>query len=115
MDFDIRGLFDEAGNPKPIHTLTREQTRALALYRISNRQGGKELGYTIRLWDKLRALELLMRHLGLLDGRGKHRVEESDRVTGDEIMQRLHEGRKRSELGTANRERLNPNVRTLLS
>jgi phage terminase small subunit len=69
VDSDIRNLFDETGTLKPIHVLTEEQSRTLASYRVSKR------GCRIRLWDKLKALDILCRHLGLFSERSAHTRE----------------------------------------
>ena len=50
--------------------------------------GGTEVTYAIRLWDKVRALELLMKGLGLLN----QHVAVDDR----EIVARLRAGRRRA-------------------
>ncbi|HJZ94598.1 MAG TPA: terminase small subunit [Gemmataceae bacterium] len=64
---DIRDIgFDENG--KLIET-NPGATRTVAAYAYSRRtrRSGTSIQYSIRLWDKIRALELLMRHYGLLD------------------------------------------------
>ena len=53
--------------------------------------GAEETVYAIRLWDKLRALELLAKHFGLLNQRGT--VSTSN---DDEILRRLARGRTRA-------------------
>jgi phage terminase small subunit len=64
---DIRDI-DFDANGKLIET-TPGATRAVAGYTYSRRArpSGTTIQYSVRLWDKLGALQLLMRHFGLLD------------------------------------------------
>lgn len=58
---DVRELLDEEGKPRPLNRLPRRITRAISSLKI--RPDGT---YEVRLWDKTKALELAMRHLGML-------------------------------------------------
>ena len=71
---DIRGFFDADGNLKPIHKLTVEQGAALASMEviIKNAEAGDgktDRVHKFKLWDKLKALELLAKRFGLLTER----------------------------------------------
>ena len=94
---NIGEFFDADGHLRPIHELTAEQGGQLAAVtkKVRKGVGGSEetvyTVYTIRLWDKLRALELLAKHFGLLNQRGT--VSTSN---DDEILRRLARGRTRT-------------------
>lgn len=66
---DVRHLFDEDGQLIPIAELKDEVASAVASIEISKRQAGgnTELVSKIKLADKLKALEMLSRHLGLFE------------------------------------------------
>jgi phage terminase small subunit len=77
---DLRGLFDEDGNLKPIKDLTADQAAGLASLEVikKNAQAGDGIVDTIhklRIWDKTKALDLLARHLGLLREDVQHQGE----------------------------------------
>lgn len=79
---DARSFWDEAGNLKPLHQLTAEQGAALASFEtvIKNVKAGDQLTDTIhkiKLWDKPKALEQLMKHFDLL----RERVDVSGGLT----------------------------------
>jgi phage terminase small subunit len=68
---DVRGFYDEAGHLKPIGQLTAEQGSALAGVETMRRNveagdGVTDTVYKIKLWDKVRSLESLAKHFGLL-------------------------------------------------
>ena len=68
---DVRGFFDAAGNLKPIKDLTAEQGACLASFEviIKNAKAGDNQTDTIhkiKLWDKVRSLEMLAKHFKLL-------------------------------------------------
>ena len=91
---NIGEFFDADGHLRPIHELTAEQSAQLSTVTKKGRKGmggADETVYTIRLWDKLRALELLAKHFGLLNQRGT--VSTSN---DDEILRRLARGRTRT-------------------
>ena len=71
---DIRGFFDADGNIKPIHELTAEQGAALASMEviIKNAEAGDgqvDRVHKFKVWDKLKALELLFKRFGMLTER----------------------------------------------
>lgn len=68
---DARSFFDDAGNLKAVSALTAEQGAALASFEvlIKNAEAGdgkQDLVHKLKLWDKVRALELLAKHFRLL-------------------------------------------------
>lgn len=63
--FDIRRLFDSEGHLKSIVELDIETAAAVASFetvRRRNANGEYEEMHRVRLWDKIRALELLWKH-----------------------------------------------------
>ena len=76
---DLRTLFDEDGNLRPVHTLTAEQAAAISSLEVIIKNAAAGDGHTdtihkLRVWDKPKTLEMLGKHLGLF--------EESARVSG---------------------------------
>lgn len=77
---DLRALFDEAGNLRPINTLPDHVAAAIASVEVVSRpvaggdKGDIEYVHKVRAWDKPRALELLGKYLGILVDRQKHEV-----------------------------------------
>jgi phage terminase small subunit len=77
---DARSFWDDHGNLKPFSELTAEQGSALAGFEavIKNAKAGDGITDTIhkiKLWDKVRVLESLGKHFGLLTERLEHRGE----------------------------------------
>src|SRR6185436_13961228 len=69
---DMREFFDAEDNLKPIHELTQAQGAVLAGWvtlktRVRD-DGSSDTVYRIKFWDKVRALEILFKHFGLLKG-----------------------------------------------
>ncbi len=65
---DIGDLFDSDGRPIPVHQLdpaTRRAIAAVSTASVNDPTGVLSEKFHVRFWDKLRALELLARHLGL--------------------------------------------------
>lgn len=65
---DIGDLFDADGSPLPpllIDPVTRSAVASLTVTRTVSASGEVTETFRVRFWDKLRALELLARHLGL--------------------------------------------------
>ena len=82
---------DEEGVGKiDLRKLTPDLKRALVGYNVDGLNGTRKM--TIKLSDKLRALEMLARHLGLFNDRLELEGEMS-------LVERLQEGRKRSSGG----------------
>jgi phage terminase small subunit len=74
---DVRMFFGHDGNLKGISELTAEQGSALASFEVIVKSAlvndGKAVEiHKIRLWDKLRALEALAKHFGLLVDKVEH-------------------------------------------
>lgn len=70
---DLRRLFDESGNLKPIHELNDDEAACLASLEVvkKNLEAGDHKTDTVhklRLWDKLKALDSLAQHFDLLTG-----------------------------------------------
>lgn len=69
---DIRELFDKAGSPLPLQDVAEKTRRAVASFRVTERAVKDSKGndvvervFTVRMWDKNRALDMLAKHLGL--------------------------------------------------
>jgi phage terminase small subunit len=63
---DIRLLYDEHGNLKPLNEMDADTAAALASIEIEERGEGGRIR-KVRLADKIKALDMLMRHLGLYE------------------------------------------------
>jgi len=68
---NLQDFFDESGNLKPIHTLTREQAAALASAEVikKNAEAGDghiDVVHKFRVWDKVKSLETLAGYFGIL-------------------------------------------------
>jgi hypothetical protein len=77
---NTQDLFDEHGNLKPIHTLTREQAACIASFEVIKKNaeagdGKTDTIHKLRVWDKGRILELAAKHLGLLKETVQHTGE----------------------------------------
>lgn len=75
--FDIRQLFDTAGNLKPIHTLDAETAAVVASLEVIIKNAAAGDGHTdtvhkLKVWDKPKVLEQLAKHFGLLTDRLEH-------------------------------------------
>ena len=71
---DVRRLFDEQGNLKPLHTLTDEEAAAIASLEVIIKNAAAGDGHTdtvhkLKVWDKTRSLEMLAKHFALLTER----------------------------------------------
>lgn len=80
---DIRAWFDDKGNLRPVHELSADVAAALGsveVHREKTRSSdGNEQTVTIeeclvkvKAWDKMRALELLAKHLGIVKEQHEH-------------------------------------------
>jgi phage terminase small subunit len=92
---NIRTLFDEKGALRNIAELSEDEAAALAAVEVSEIFGGRGedrrlIGCMrkVRLWDKCAALELAMRHLGLL----KERVEHAGEMKITRTIVHVHRG-----------------------
>lgn len=77
---DIRGLFDEHGNLKPLHELTAEQAACIAGFEVIKKNaeagdGKTDVVHKVRVIDKTRSLEMLAKHFALLTERIEHQGE----------------------------------------
>ncbi len=67
---NVRDLFDERGNLKPIQTLTREQAASIASLEVIKKNaeagdGQTDIVHKVRVVDKLKTLEMLARCLAM--------------------------------------------------
>ena len=69
IGFDMARLYDDEGKLKPVHQLDDETRRAIS--EIEE----KEFGRKTKAYDKLSAITLAMKHLGLLVDRVQHSGE----------------------------------------
>jgi len=76
---DIGEVFDEDGNLKNLATLSKDTRAALASCKVLRTNlvsgdGVREQVHEVKMWDKLKALEIAAKHLGMLDERVEHDV-----------------------------------------
>lgn len=74
---DIRGLFDDRGNLRPIHTLNDEQAACIASLEVVKRNltagdGEVDTVVKVKVWDKTKTLEMLAKHFALLTEKVEH-------------------------------------------
>lgn len=74
---DLRTLFDETGNLRPLHTLTSEQAACIASVEVVKKNltagdGQMDTVIKLKVWDKTRSLEMLAKHFALLTERVQH-------------------------------------------
>lgn len=70
---DVRALFDEEGRLRRPHELTAEVAAAISsieVVTVSRGEGEVEHVAKVRAWNKLKALELLGKHLGMFGPKG---------------------------------------------
>lgn len=77
---DVRGLFDEHGQLRPLHELTPEQSAAIASLEVIKRNltagdGEVDTIHKLKVWDKTKALEMLAKHFALLTEKVDHSGE----------------------------------------
>ena len=91
---NVQDLFDEHGDLRPIHTLTREQSACIASIEVimknaTTGDGKIDRVLKLKVWDKPKVMEMLGKHFALL----------TDRVIvegGDALIQALYAGRQRA-------------------
>jgi len=91
---NVRSLFDDRGNLRPIQDLTEEEAACIASIEviIKNAQAGDghtDTVHRIKVWDKPRTLEMLGKHFALLVERVKLDADEA-------LIEALLRGRKRA-------------------
>jgi phage terminase small subunit len=74
---DIRGLFDERGNLRPLHELSAEQAAAVASFEVVKQNiyaddGKVDTVHKLKVYDKTKALDMLAKHFGLLTEKIEH-------------------------------------------
>lgn len=86
---DIRNLFDEKGDLRPLHTLSDDDAPMIAGMEviIKNAEAGDGITdrvHKIKVVDPLKPLEILAKHFGLLVEKHEHKVQFTleDLVTG---------------------------------
>lgn len=77
---DLRGLFDAVGNLRPIHELSSEQAASIASLEVikKNAEAGDGVVDTVhklKVWDKVKALDILSKHFGLQKENVQHTGE----------------------------------------
>jgi phage terminase small subunit len=89
-DLDLRKLFAEDGTLRPIHELPEDVAGAIASVDVVRRRGDAE-EYRVRLPDRIRALDLLGRHLGMFrDGvTGRNLEPLLPECTDEELLERF--------------------------
>jgi phage terminase small subunit len=91
-NLDLRKLFAKDGTLRPIHELPEDVAGAIASVDVIKRKDDAE-EYRVRLPDRIRALDLLGRHLGMfrdrvdLTGRGLEPL--LPELTDEELLQRF--------------------------
>lgn len=75
---DIGKLVDEKGMLLPIHLMPEEVRRSVASIKVTEKPTG-EIVHELKLWPKNQALELLSKHLGLLNDK----IKVEHQVSGD--------------------------------
>ncbi len=91
---NVQDLFDEAGNLKPIHTLTRDQAACISSLEVIKKNatagdGQTDIVHKVKVVEKTKSLEMLGKYFALFT----EKVEHSGSI--DLISARLVSGRKR--------------------
>ena len=86
---DVAGFFTDDGRIKPISQLTADQRAMLSGYdvvtgNIDSGDGGMDRIARVRTWDKVKALEILAKHFGLMVERVDHDVSVTVRWQADD-------------------------------
>jgi phage terminase small subunit len=104
-DLDIRSLFDPAtGRLRPVSELSEEVGQALSsvdVWQKKSLEGVPEDVVRVRGHDKIRALELLSRHLGIAEKVQQVTTSEKPLTdyTEEELVRRLMDAKRRRETG----------------
>jgi phage terminase small subunit len=74
---DVRELFDEKGNLRPIHTLTPEQSACISGLEVIIKNakagdGATDTVHKVKVWDKPKVLDMLGKHFGILTEQVQH-------------------------------------------
>ena len=78
---NLADAFDAQGNLLPIHKMTREQAASIASFEVIKKNaeagdGQTDVVHKIRVWDRVKTLEILAKYLGLM----KDQVEHSGKI-----------------------------------
>lgn len=76
---DVRCLFDDKGNLKPIKDLTPEESACIAsievvIKNVAAGDGQTDTVHKVKTWDKTRTLEMLGKHFALLTERQELKI-----------------------------------------
>lgn len=90
---NVQDLFDEAGNLKPIHQLTRDQAACISSLEVIKKNaapgdGQTDIIHKVKVVEKTKSLEMLAKHFALLTDVVRMDASEA-------ILNKLSEGRKR--------------------
>jgi phage terminase small subunit len=91
---NVQDLFDEHGDLKPIHLLSREQAACISSLEIIMKNatagdGKVDRVLKLKIWDKPKVVEMLGKHFALLTERVHHTADEG-------LIDALHAGRQRA-------------------
>lgn len=92
-DLDLRRLFTKDGTLRPIHGLPEDVASAISSVDVVRRKGDDdECVYKVRACDRVRALDLLGRHLGMFRDRVEVTGKQPEPLlpyTGEELLERF--------------------------
>lgn len=91
---NVKNLFDENGDLRPIHTLSDEDAACIAGIEVVMKNatagdGKVDRVLKVKVWDKPKVMEMLGKHFALL-------VEHVKIEASDEALQALYAGRERA-------------------
>ena len=93
---DLAECYNPDGTLKNIHDIPAEARQALAGVEVFEEHDGRGenrtfVGYTkkIKMWDKVKALDSLAKHLGLYDADNKRKLYLSVEEMSDEVLQNI--------------------------
>lgn len=91
---NVQDLFDEHGDLRPIHLLTREQAACISSLEVvmknaTSGDGKIDRVLKIKIWDKPKVMEMLGKHFALLTERVHHTAD-------DQLIDALLAGRQRA-------------------
>lgn len=77
---NVKRLFDESGNLRPVHLLTDDEAACISSLEVikKNAEAGDgkiDTVHKLKVWDKTRSLEMLAKHFALLTEQVRHSGE----------------------------------------
>jgi phage terminase small subunit len=69
---DIRRFFTDSGELRPLDDLTADEGAVVASVDVAKSEDTPDTIHKLKLWDKLKALEMLAKHFGLLNPKDGH-------------------------------------------